>query len=355
MMPTPGPHLSRRRLLVALLAAGAGACTRGRDAASDGATGTGSAAPSSATPSPPAAPAPVAASPSPPPPPPFTPLPGESLPNAKRLAGRVAQQLTTYGTGEDALATATRALDPLLSEASAPSPLTADLLAPVVAPLVAPGTSTSTIDYAQLGGYTPATAPARCSVMVVTRQVQVLPDGTRPTTIRTIDVRLEDLGEGWRLEAVADLGGVPVAPPATLSPEAQAVLTDPRIALPDSARWDVHAGLIEPGTLLALSRMAGIAPFAVTVLRSGHPVNVFGAERLSDHTRGRAVDVWSVGGTPVLGTPVDGPLAGAVARGMLGDQDLIKQVGSPWDLDAATSSRSFTDAVHADHLHVAVR
>lgn len=348
-----GTHLSRRRLLVALLAAGAGACTSRRESASDGATAAGPAV--GGPTAPPPSPAPPAPSPSPPPPPPFTPLPSDSLPNAKRLAGRVTQQLTTYGSGEDALATATRALDPLLSEESAPSPLTADLLAPVVAPLVAPGTSTSTIDYAQLGGYTPATAPPRCSVMVVTRQVQVLPDGSRPTTIRTIDVRLEDLGEGWRLEAVADLGGVPVAPPPALPPDAQAVLTDPRIALPDSARWDVHAGLIGPNVLLALSRMAAIAPFAVTVLRSGHPVNVFGGDRLSDHTRGLAVDIWSVGGRPVLGAPLDGPLAGAVARGMVSDQDLVTQVGSPWDLDAVESSRSFTDAVHADHLHVAVR
>jgi len=345
-------RLSRRRLLAALIAAGAGACSPARPGSAVG-RGVTLAAPRLAdTPAAPAAPSP---SPSPAPPPLYTPLAGDPLPNAKRLAGRIAQQLTTYGAGEDALVTAARALDPLLSEESAPSTLAPGALAPLVAPLVMPGTSTSTIDFAQLGGYTPATAPARCSVMVVTRQHQVLPDGTRATTIRTIDVRLEDLGEGWRLEGVADLGGVPVPPPPTLSPEAQAVLTDPRITLPDSARWDVHAGVIEPNVLVALQLMAAVAPFSVTVLRSGHPATVFGAERVSDHTRGRAVDIWAVGGQPVTGQPVDSPTAGAVARAMFDDRNLVSQVGSPWDLDAAASSRSFTDVVHADHLHVAVR
>jgi hypothetical protein len=29
-------------------------------------------------------------------------------------------------------------------------------------------------------------------------------------------------------------------------------------------------------------------------------------------------------------------------------------VGSPWDLDGEGDRRSFTDAVHQDHIHIAV-
>jgi hypothetical protein len=36
------------------------------------------------------------------------------------------------------------------------------------------------------------------------------------------------------------------------------------------------------------------------------------------------------------------------------DHPDVLQVGSPWDLDEETSSRSFTDEVHQDHIHLAV-
>jgi len=38
----------------------------------------------------------------------------------------------------------------------------------------------------------------------------------------------------------------------------------------------------------------------VSVVRSGHPVHVFGTDRLSDHPRGRAFDTWAIDGRPVV-------------------------------------------------------
>jgi len=40
-------------------------------------------------------------------------------------------------------------------------------------------------------------------------------------------------------------------------------------------------------------------------------------------------------------------------RWMLDHPD-VRQVGGPWDLDGKSSSRSFTNTVHLDHVHLAV-
>ena len=38
----------------------------------------------------------------------------------------------------------------------------------------------------------------------------------------------------------------------------------------------------------------------VSVIRSGHPVFVFGTSRRSDHPKGRAFDTWRINGHPVV-------------------------------------------------------
>ena len=38
----------------------------------------------------------------------------------------------------------------------------------------------------------------------------------------------------------------------------------------------------------------------MSVLRSGHPLHVFGTTRTSDHPRGRAVDVWALDHRPLV-------------------------------------------------------
>ncbi len=76
-----------------------------------------------------------------------------------------------------------------------------------------------------------------------------------------------------------------------MTAEARAVLDDPRIDLPDSARWDILAGEVSPALLRLMSRAA--------------------------------------------------------------DEAAVR-IGSPWALDGL-GGRSFTDVVHQDHLHIAVR
>jgi hypothetical protein len=280
----------------------------------------------------------------------WTPLPGEPLPDLKQAAADFAQLLSSRAAGatpDDALAAAV---------AAAPAPaLDAAQALEVAAPLFEEPTSTGEVVYPQFGGLVPDGPDAlTASVMVVLRQQVLTSAGTASTVERTLDVRLTRVDGQWQVTGLPSVGGEPVARPDGLDPLAAAVLDDPRIDLPDSARWDVHAGRVTPGVLRVLADAAARAPLSVCVLQSGHPVTVFGTDRTSDHTRGRAVDVWAVGGAPVLGQPLTGSPMSAVLDGAFADPG-VRQVGSPpgTDRDGPAARRSFTNLVHADHLHLA--
>jgi hypothetical protein len=273
----------------------------------------------------------------PPPEPPaaYQPARGEVLAEAKRVAGRAVQQLATYQPGTVQRSVAARLLAPdgdpaALLEAAAPL-------------LVSEGASVGEVVYAQLGGLTPAAA----AVMVILRQAVRQPDGETTVTARTLDVRLRRAGGRWVLDELASAGGRPVARPADLPAVARAVLDDPRIQLPDSARWDIHRGAVDPRLLRAMRAIADRHPYAVSVLISGHPRNVFGTNRRSNHNAGRAVDVYAVAGRLVVHQRRHSSAAYRLARWL--DQDGISELGSPW---AFGGVRSFTNTVHADHIHL---
>lgn len=337
-----------RRALLRLAAAcvAVGACSR--DPAPKASPGT---APSGRLSS-----SPPAASPSPPPPPPppprWTPLPAEPLPRLKQVAANFVQDLANREAGgppEAVLAAALAGVAaPGLDEAAV---LTA------AAPLLGEPGSRAEVVYPQFGGLVPDGPSARsASVMVVLRQTLVTPSGASKDVVRTCDVRLVQSGGVWRVTALASAGGEPVDRPDGLDPVAVAVLDDPRIDLPDTARWDVHAGRVALDVLRVLRDTAALAPLSVCVLQTGHPVEVFGTARTSDHTKGRAVDVWAVGGQPVIGQASTGsPLRAVIDAAFAHPR--VRQVGSPpgTDLDGPARRRSFVNVVHSDHLHLATR
>jgi hypothetical protein len=348
--------MHRRKLLLGLVAVAASACGIGRDPRQEAATPpppTPSPTPSPAAPDPPPeedppelAPEPEPAPepelpPAPEPAPPYEPVAAETHPNAKALGAAVAQQLTTYDPEtplEDVVAIAT---------GGAGRPEDVDAARPLHDP---EGWSRGEVLYPQFGGLT----ADRCSIMAVVRQTRGLPDGTTVAEVRTLDVRLRLSGGTWAFEALASAGGEPVERPADLAPEAAAVLDDDRIELPDSARWDVHRGVISPALLELMLRFAdATGGYAVCVLETGHPVNVFGTDRVSDHTRGRAVDIHRIADHLVIEDRHEGSATDEAVGWLYGD-DSRPVIGSPWALDAF-GGRSFTDAVHQDHLHVAVR
>jgi hypothetical protein len=260
----------------------------------------------------------------------------ESFPNAKTLASGVVLSLTTYEAGADA--------DEILERL----PRDTASVREAVAALHHPGVqSRGRIAYPQLGGM----LPDRASVMVIVEQQIVTPDGIRVET-RTIDVRLHIEDGVWRLDDIASYGGAPIPQPANLTPEALAVLGHPSIAMPDSVRWDIHSGAVSSTLLGLLRRLADRTPIGITTLMAGHPWEIFGTDRQSDHSRGVAVDIYAVGNRLIVEDHAPGSETYHAAE-WLSRQPEVARLGSPWRFDDATAV-TFTDALHQDHFHVAV-
>jgi hypothetical protein len=264
--------------------------------------------------------------------------PDESEPDAKQLAADIAHALTTYDEFDDAT---TR-----FAELSAASGVAA--LAEAAAPLTHEGRwSRGEVIYPQLGGLT----DEKTSVMVVTRQtVGTGPDADH-TIVRTIDIRLVRGVTGWEFDELASAGGV-FDSIETLR-LAHAVADDPRIELTDSARLDIRAGEISPVLLELMAELAERTPFAATVLKTGHPYHVFETDRVSHHTTGRAIDIYRIDGLSVIDDRDEDSATRELVAWFLENSN-VHQVGSPWDLDGPDSRRSFSDVVHADHIHIAV-
>jgi hypothetical protein len=264
----------------------------------------------------------------------------ESYPATKQAAVRVALDLTTYSPGTTLSEIARRVTS---------DPAQQRTLEQSAAPLFhAGGASTGTIVYPQMGGMTTDQA----SVMAVVRQSVRTAGGTDLVQTRTLDIRLSRAGSHWRFAELASAGGEPVARPATLSPGARAVLDNPRIFLPDSARWDIYRGAVSTTLLQLMARIAERAPYAVTVLETGHPYDVFGTSHMSMHSAGRAVDINLFAGRHVVDQRGAGSPAYDLVTWLMSRLE-VGQVGSPWDMDGS-AGRSFTNGVHLDHIHISV-
>lgn len=340
------PFSVDRRQLLRLAAVAAAATATGCSSSAPGSSPTRSPSPE-VTPRPPAPSLPPAL----PAVPRWTPSPRETVPALKTAAADVVQALCTRRPGQtvaDALASLGPLLSPRLDSAGALR---------VLAPLGEGRVSTGEIVYPQYGGLAPIAADATTgAAMVVVRHRMLSAAGVETTVTRTVDVRLERQGQRWQVTAVPSVGGEPVARPTGLHPIAASVLDDPRVRLPDSARWDIHAGRVSLDLLDLLAGATALGPVGVTVLASGHPREVFGTGSVSAHTVGRAVDIWQLAGIAVVDDrSPGGPTAQLQAAALLDRR--TAQVGSPpgTDADGPRSRRSFANLVHEDHLHLAVR
>lgn len=268
---------------------------------------------------------------------PFELSPDEMLPNAKRLASDVVQTLMTYEPDDAAADVVAR----VAGDDGAPS-----LLVTAAPILHADAWSRGQIVYPQLGGFTDTTV----SVMVVARQTVGFASGEIREETRTLDVRLLIEGGAWVFDELASAGGRALERPADLSEAAAAVVDDDRIELPDSARWDIYRGAIEEPLLALMAIMAERTEYGVIVLDTGHPWEVFGTDRQSRHSLGRAVDLYRVGEAWVIDDREDDSETHRFVR-WLYDQPEMTNMGAPWSLDDF-GGRSFTDDLHQDHLHV---
>lgn len=341
-----GPTLGRRLLLSGLAATGAGllpGCTSSASPAASGqpsSPATTPSAPPTGSPSPtltPAAPGiatlPVTH--------PWRPTASEVSPAVKLRAVRLLEAVLAWPPGGRGLAAA-RARAAALGY----DPRLADQLAGLLT--TEPSAAVQVVD-AQYGGILSASS----SVLVVLRQwlagTAAASGASGPAVTAggtTVDVRLVAATPHWRVTALHP--AAPGAPATRLSSLAAGLLAEPRLRLPVAAHADLRSGTISPGVLSALRGLADRHVIDLSVVKSGHPLYVFGTSRRSDHPPGHAVDIWAVDGKAVV-EPANRALVESAMR--LGIALGAYQVGGPVDLDGG-GSRYFSDNTHHDHIHL---
>lgn len=258
-------------------------------------------------------------------------------PDVKLRAVQLVEALGAWPAGGQGVAAARQRVTPLGLD-----PALADQAGPLLP--AADRAALQVLD-AQYGGILTDSA----SVLVVCDQWTQTGAGPVGAGGTTVDVRLSAATPRWTVTALHPAAPGPAA--ATLSPAAAQVLADSRIQLPPAATADLHSGMVHDTVLQAMLTLAQTYTFRVSVVRSGHPLDVFGTTRPSDHPLGRAFDVWQINGHAVVDptTPhdlVDGFMHAAAAAGSY-------NVGGPRQLSGgATANQFFTDDTHRDHVHV---
>ena len=268
---------------------------------------------------------------------PYEALPGEVEPHCKDAAAKAITAALTWQPGEPP-----RALADRLKNVEATPSLVTDLEGLVGDHLA----STVKIVYPQYGGLGDRRTDA--SVMLVARQTwRTSPGAEALTRDLTVDVRLRRHGRRWLVESAA----VPTLPaPAPKGDQTtRRLLENDAVALPAAARADVLAGIIDRRLAHLLNVLSRRWRIHVQVLKSGHPTNVYGTKRISNHTRGRAVDIWAIDDIPVVSHSKSVWSAVMREAASVG----ADEIGGPGDLDGRVGRRPyFTNDVHRDHIHI---
>jgi hypothetical protein len=197
---------------------------------------------------------------------------------------------------------------------------------------------------AQYGGILSSSASVLvpCRVYSI-RENRVISGGT------TVDVRLSKSSQGtWRVTATHP--AQPGAPVATLSPAARKVLANEQILLPPASAADIRSGQVHDSVLNAMIELAKTYRIGVSVIRSGHPLDVFGTDRPSDHPRGRAFDTWQINGHAVVSPSTSRALITSYMHAA--ESAGSYNVGGPYQL---SGTAYFSDATHHDHVHAGFR
>jgi hypothetical protein len=263
----------------------------------------------------------------------WTARPGEVNPAVKARATRLLQAVGSWTSGGAAAArdrASAAGYDPTLVDSLGFLTQSADAAV------------TNFVDV-QYGGILDDSA----SVMAMAVQWYRATDGQIQRHGSTFDVRLEQADPRWKVTAIHP--AAPGVSAASLSTLAQAALSNSRIHFTDSAHADVTAGQIHDSVLQALDTLSKQHVLDVSVVRSGHPLLVFGTDRQSDHPHGRAADVWAIDGKAVV-DPANLDLVEAFMREAAAVGPW--QVGGPVDLDGPDKHMFFSDNTHHDHVHL---
>ena len=342
-----GPSLvGRRTVLLGAAAVGLAGCTEAATPA-DPTTpppSTGIPSPSSSTSTTTtAAPTPTTTTPAPLPAGRVFPIaPNEPEPVAKERAVRLVEATSSWGPGgADPAQVAAR-----LTAQGISGPRAAAFAA-ATAPFRGASTSpsseaTSGVIAVQYGGLTATTA----SLLVTFEQWTRDAAGAVVRGGAGADVRLTKEQGQWQVTEV--FTATPLPPVQPVPALVQQVLSNQRIRLPPAAAADIAAGNLRPKPMQALLALARDYDIDVSIVFKPHPDNVFATDRLSDHTRRRAWDIWAVNGQAVIAesTPdalIDGFLRAAKDAGAY-------NLGGPRLLSGAGY---FSDRTHRDHCHIA--
>ncbi|MEU4192280.1 hypothetical protein AB0E69_10295 [Kribbella sp. NPDC026611] len=164
----------------------------------------------------------------------------------------------------------------------------------------------------------------------------------------TVDVRLVKAGGTWRVTATHP--AQPGAAASRLTSAARQVLSSERISLPPASAADIRSGQVHDSVLSTMLELAKTYRIGISVIRSGHPLDVFGTNRPSDHPLGRAFDTWQIDGHAVVSPSTSRALVTSYMRAAesLGSYN----VGGPYQLSGAAY---FSDRTHHDHVHAGFR
>ena len=264
--------------------------------------------------------------------------PNEPEPVAKERAVRLVEATSSWGPGgaDEAQVAARLAAQGISGPRAA-------AFAAVTAPFRgASPEATSGVIAAQYGGLTATTG----SLLVTFEQWTRDAAGAVVRGGAGADVRLTKEQGQWQVTEV--FAATPAPPVQPVPPLVQQVLSNQRIRLPPAAAADIAAGNLRPKPMQALLALARDYDIDVSIVFKPHPDNVFATNRLSDHTRRRAWDIWAVNGQAVIAesTPdalIDGFLRAAKDAGAY-------NIGGPRLLSGAGY---FSDRTHRDHCHIA--
>lgn len=338
-----GGRWTRRGLLLAAAAAGGGglaACTTGSAPPVAGPTTTVP-GPTTTTPGPTTtttvtvAPVPAAVPTLPERPGRWTAPAGEVLPQSKQAAvDFLVAAMSFEDGGRDDAALAARV---------EPTGQPVGPALPLLGLLPGTGPAALAVRYSQYGGLDPAEVSA--SQMVVGEQLLLDGDGALVRRPFAADVRLSLVEDQWVVTSATP--AFPEPELESLDPAVEALLVEDRVDLPGIAAADLRSGVVAASVARALLQLSERWRIGVHVFYSAHPINVFPTDRPSAHAVGRAVDVWSLDGIPVVDQDAS-PWRAFMEAAL--DTD-ASNIGGPAELQPAASF--FTDRVHQDHVHLA--
>ena len=148
--------------------------------------------------------------------------------------------------------------------------------------------------------------------------------------------------------AIASSYGVVSVPGDVAHAGTSGLLRNPRVTLTPYARADLEAGVVDSRLVSLLSWLAERHSFTVSVFKTGHSKYTRSGS-ISLHYLGSGADIFIVDGRPVSATNFasrDVVLEMASLEGVIRPDEL----GHPFG--AIGFPGGFTDADHADHLHV---